>query len=322
MGFLMSRLSWSAIEAGVVPRSTERLVLLDLADRARDAGPLRGVCWPTLGTIARRTGFNRRTVQRALDILAGVELVITIPNAQGHLKRGNAYRLNIARLEELASSPEQTADSELAVEPLINLKRVTGIGDSASSVKATRDTASLLQVTLTTFTGDSHDSLLKNLEGNQELEPNLGELRSRTPPVRRTGRAGRPEEPGLAKGRSIADHDVESIRLEYPRRVAPEPARKAIRAQHALLVQGKVRPAAGGTLPKMPALEATAFLLKQTRSFAASVEGTKDPKFIPYPATWFNAGRYTEDANTGGYNSALPLQANLLDRVRSQRGGE
>jgi hypothetical protein len=69
-----------------------------------------------------------------------------------------------------------------------------------------------------------------------------------------------PPKPTLVKStKSITDADVKNIRLAYPRKVAPEPACKAIRAHHALLVSGKVERADGTPLPKMTSHEATAF---------------------------------------------------------------
>ena len=52
-------------------RSTERLVLVALADMAND----HGVCWPSVATLARRCVKSTRTVQRALQTLTSANLI-------------------------------------------------------------------------------------------------------------------------------------------------------------------------------------------------------------------------------------------------------
>lgn len=61
---------------------TERFVLVVLADHAgrpEDGGPY--VCWPSVPTLARRTGFSKRTVQNALNELKrrGIVAVLVAP---------------------------------------------------------------------------------------------------------------------------------------------------------------------------------------------------------------------------------------------------
>lgn len=70
--------------------SAQKLVLLELADRVRDD---RGnsLAWPSLPTLARRTGLNRRTVIRALEALERAGLV-RVMRRQG---RGSTYLLTL-----------------------------------------------------------------------------------------------------------------------------------------------------------------------------------------------------------------------------------
>jgi hypothetical protein len=39
-----------------------------------------------------------------------------------------------------------------------------------------------------------------------------------------------------------------------------------------------------------------AFLLGKVREYAEAIQGI-DPKFIPYPAKWFNSERFNDDPN-------------------------
>ncbi|WP_298169324.1 helix-turn-helix domain-containing protein [Novosphingobium sp.] len=70
--------------------SAQKLVLLELADRVRD-DRRDDMAWPSLPTLARRTGLNRRTVIRALEALEGAGLV-QINRRQG---RGSRYVLRL-----------------------------------------------------------------------------------------------------------------------------------------------------------------------------------------------------------------------------------
>jgi uncharacterized protein YdaU (DUF1376 family) len=137
-----------------------------------------------------------------------------------------------------------------------------------------------------------------------------------------------PPKPTLVKSaKSLTYDDVEKIRLAYPRKVSQEPARKAIRAHHALLVSGKVVRVDGTPLPKMKPQEATAFLLEQATLYAASAEGQGDQQYIAHPASWFNAKRYAEDPRTWNHSQSgrqgnammQPPRRSLLDKIDEQR---
>ena len=68
---------------------TQKLVLLALADHANDE---TWKCWPSLGHLHKKTGLNRRTVSRALKLLADAGLI-------GRINRGRestVYQLNVA----------------------------------------------------------------------------------------------------------------------------------------------------------------------------------------------------------------------------------
>ena len=75
---------------------------------------------------------------------------------------------------------------------------------------------------------------------------------------------------------SITAGDVESIYQAYPRKVGKAAAIKAIKAA---LKNG------GGSPDQLKAT---------VQRYAQAVAG-QDKKYIPHPATWFNAGRYEDD---------------------------
>jgi hypothetical protein len=312
MGFAMSKLAWGAIDAGAVPKTPERIVLLAIADYAKDkAGDLRGTCWPSVERIAQRTGQNKRTVQRALGVLSLKGLVSILPRSHD---RRNVYRLAIARLEVLTASAESIGDTESPVE---GTQRSNSIGDTPPPVPPTDDTQSPEHVTLTTSTRDSHDILYrKNLEENLEQKPAAAGAPERQFDFADEYSQVRPRKPQAVtrKQQPLTDADVERIRLAYPKKEGPVPARKAIRAQHALLVRGEVTTAAGPKLPKMTPEAATAYLLSQATEYARSPNLPADPRFIPLPATWLNSGNYTV-----ARGSAPTPMRTLADKLAAQR---
>jgi DNA-binding transcriptional ArsR family regulator len=67
-------------------------VLRDLADRAND----KAACWPSVATIAKATGYSKRTVQYALRRLEAENLIRT-----RYTGRGNLYLLAVPGVQEL-----------------------------------------------------------------------------------------------------------------------------------------------------------------------------------------------------------------------------
>jgi hypothetical protein len=81
------------------------------------------------------------------------------------------------------------------------------------------------------------------------------------------------------------DEMAEQVYNRYPRKVGRTAAIKAIHKA------AKQRMKAGDT-----ERDAYAFLYRAVTAYAKSGEATsREKKFIPYPATWFNAGRYDDD---------------------------
>ena len=81
-------------------RSTEKLVLLVVADAASD----EGVAWPRQSVIAKKASVSERTVGRVLsDLEAGGIVEIT----QRGRNRSNLYRIRVKRLRGLAAEPPE-----------------------------------------------------------------------------------------------------------------------------------------------------------------------------------------------------------------------
>jgi len=117
------------------------------------------------------------------------------------------------------------------------------------------------------------------------------------------------------------DEQIEAIRLAYPRRVAPDAARKMIARAASRLVKKKRFP---------DEYASRRFLYKKAAEFALSPAGQPvpkgDPDYRPYPATWFNAGHYDNDpaewqkpngGSNGRQNSTATKAERTVDAVRA-----
>ena len=79
-----------------------KLVLVVLADTAND----QGICWPSIATLADKTGVTRRTVQRAIQLLIRRELITARKRYRSDGScSSNLYRLLLGRGDKLSPTP-------------------------------------------------------------------------------------------------------------------------------------------------------------------------------------------------------------------------
>lgn len=89
-------------------KSTERLVLVALADMADD----HGVCWPSVSTLAERCVKSTRTVQRALLTLASANLICCEPRQRADgSSTSNRYVLQLGG-DILTGAPDTDVEGE------------------------------------------------------------------------------------------------------------------------------------------------------------------------------------------------------------------
>lgn len=103
---------------------------------------------------------------------------------------------------------------------------------------------------------------------------------------------------------AATDQRFEAWYAAYPRRVAKEAARKSHSKAVALVAKRD-----GISLD-----DAAEWLVGRTQAFAKGPIGQGEPKFIPYPATWLNAGRFDDETLNE------PKRAGLFDSKRLYRG--
>lgn len=80
--------------------ATKRLVLLALADSAND----EGVCWPSVATVARKSGASRRATEEALAGLATDGIVAK----QQRWNDSNVYTLHLDGLHRAPETPRKS----------------------------------------------------------------------------------------------------------------------------------------------------------------------------------------------------------------------
>ena len=77
---------------GLDPRHDQMLVMLALSDHAHDDGTR---CYPGVDYLAWKTGYERRSVQRALRGLERAHLIQTVSGERGGRGRAREYRIVI-----------------------------------------------------------------------------------------------------------------------------------------------------------------------------------------------------------------------------------
>ena len=85
-------MTW-AVKQPVDPR--EKLILIILANYADP----KGVCWPSMATLAKDTGYCRRTILRSIHAMQKDGLLSFQNTKNGRLKSSNRYKLAMSEPE-------------------------------------------------------------------------------------------------------------------------------------------------------------------------------------------------------------------------------
>lgn len=99
MSFEATKWAWKMIREGEMPTAAQRLVLLNLADRAQDG---TWHCWPSIRRIGKDTGLAPNTVRVAIHSLEKMGL---LARDAGNTKRSNTYTLPLAPVPVTGTPP-------------------------------------------------------------------------------------------------------------------------------------------------------------------------------------------------------------------------
>lgn len=108
VGMAIAAINWAFQQKGLKP--TVKFVLVTLADRANAS---EWSCYPSLRDISERTGLHMTTVQRALDVLMALKLVIK----ENRMREGGGYTSSIYKLNrpDTESALHDYAQSGIAI---------------------------------------------------------------------------------------------------------------------------------------------------------------------------------------------------------------
>jgi hypothetical protein len=113
--------------------------------------------------------------------------------------------------------------------------------------------------------------------------------------------------PGTSEGWLLPVHAAPA----YPRKRDKLNAKKAIRKAVSVVMAGDA------DHPAMPLEDALDYLVQRVTLYAGYVQGC-DQNYLPYPASWFNAGAFWDDERewakkqNGKVPAPVPLPANYI----------
>lgn len=107
-----TRWAWTA----PVNNSSQRLVLLSLADRAGE----EHTAWPSIDRLAKDTVLDKKTVQKVILELIGLNLIKDTGERAGPTKRVRVLKLVGVNGREESSSIREDSSSSKGVEPRVN----------------------------------------------------------------------------------------------------------------------------------------------------------------------------------------------------------
>ena len=90
---------------------TEKLVLLAIADFSNDK---KGIAWPSQTTIARKTGYSRQTVNRAIKRLCARGVLVSSKRSAEGKSTSNVYRINIVALRDIQTNNVAQNDNQVS----------------------------------------------------------------------------------------------------------------------------------------------------------------------------------------------------------------
>lgn len=124
MSFEATKWAWNA----PVKTSSQRLVLLSLADRAGKEHTM----WPTLECIAEDTKLNVKTVQGVMGQLLKMELIIDTKKRKGPTNRTKVFKLNFKASPKESTQKREDSQGKKGAQATSN---TTDIGDIKSTQK-------------------------------------------------------------------------------------------------------------------------------------------------------------------------------------------
>ena len=90
---------------------TEKFVLLAIADFSNDK---KGIAWPSQSIIARKTGYSRQTVNRAINRLREKKIIVSSRRSVEGKSTSNEYRITIVNLSDIQANNVAYNDNQVS----------------------------------------------------------------------------------------------------------------------------------------------------------------------------------------------------------------
>lgn len=117
MSVTATRFVWELDLSKFKKKSTKRLVLLALADRANN----EGVCFPSVARICQDTYLDRKTVMSTINDLIEAELLVDTGERKGETKQVRVLQIKMSAVDNSKNTPvEQCEISKTTVPNLPN----------------------------------------------------------------------------------------------------------------------------------------------------------------------------------------------------------
>lgn len=268
------------------PDATARHVLQALAEHARKDGTN---AHPSVTRIQYRTGYDRRTVQRALRRLQDSKLI----SDDGKVQDRTKWRLDMSLVRPASDWDEieraEEAEREATAARVRRHRQAKRVTHSASvtetPVTHSESVSNALELRYVTDSASVCNALSAALTTNQpSAQPPV--TKDSSSPAAQTDAPARPvaAAPSTpAKGSQQKDHHLEAFGafwFNYPKKKAREEAKKAW-----------IAAIERGAEPK--------HVVDAAQAYARERAG-EDPKYTKYPATWLNKGCYDDEPDTPG----------------------
>jgi hypothetical protein len=240
----------------------QQSIALALADHAHDDG---SHIFPGIGYIAWKTGYSERNVIRLLNDLENIGLIARVHGRS--IGRGNVQEYAM----DVCAVPKKEPYKGDSTSPF-NRAKHDNLSPNIKGDKLSKgDKSDTEKVTSRTLKGDKSDTAhIKDCARVLTINEPSVEPSVLSPKVAK-------------KGSKFSSETVTQIYAAYPRKVGRDAALKSIASALAKIAR-----------EPDPPPDVARWLLERTELFAQSEKG-RAGEYTPYPATWFNQGRYADD---------------------------
>ena len=114
-----TRFAWECDLSKTTKRSTKRLVLLALADRANK----ENTCFPSIARVVKDTGMDRKTVMNTINDLISIGLVSDTGERKGGTNQVRVLKINVVKQKSYPQEDKESSNKqcEISKETVVNL---------------------------------------------------------------------------------------------------------------------------------------------------------------------------------------------------------